>query len=69
MLIGGVVDDQLDHHLQTAVMRLDQELFEVLHRAVVGVHAQVIGDIVAVIAQGRGEKRQQPEAGDAQVLQ
>ena len=69
MLVGGVIDDQLNHHLQAAVMRLGQELPEVLHGAVVGVHAEVVGDIVAVIAQGRGEERKQPQASNAQVLQ
>ncbi len=29
----------------------------------------VVGDVVAVVAQGRGEEGQEPEAGDAEVLQ
>src|SRR5437867_621526 len=31
-------------------------------------YAHVIGDIVAIIAQGRRKKRQQPETGDAEIL-
>ena len=69
MLIGGVIDDQLDHHLQAAVMGRIEKLPEIVHGAVVGVHAEVVGDIVAVVAQRRREKREQPQAGDAQVLQ
>ena len=68
MLIGGVIDDQLDHDLQAACMRLAQELTKVLHGAVVRMHAQVVGDVVAVVAQRRREERQQPEAGDTQIL-
>ena len=69
MLVGGVIDDQLNHHLQAAVMRLDEELPEVLHGAVVRVDAHVVGNIVAVVAQRRGEERKKPEASDTQVLQ
>ena len=32
-------------------------------------HVEVVGDVVAVVAQGRREERQQPDAGDAQILQ
>ena len=69
MLIGGVIDDQLDHHLQSAVVRRVEKALKILERAVAGVDAHVIGDVVAVVAQRRREKRQQPQAGDAQVLQ
>ena len=32
-------------------------------------HIFVVGDVVTVVAQGRWEKRQQPETGDAQFLE
>ena len=32
-------------------------------------HVLVVGDVIAIIAQGRGIKRQQPECRDPQVLQ
>ena len=38
-------------------------------RAVVGMDVGVVGDVVAVVAQRRGIERQQPERGDAEVLQ
>ena len=45
-----------------------RERLEVVQRAVLRIHASVVGDIVTVIAQWRGEERQQPDCGDAQVL-
>ena len=69
MLVGGVVDDQLDHHLHVAGVGCVEELLEVVDGAVGGVDVDVVGDVVAVVAQGRGEEGQEPEAGDAEVLQ
>ena len=40
-----------------------------LERAVGRVDLGVVGDVVAVVAQRRGIERQQPERGDAEVLQ
>ena len=34
-----------------------------------GLTLDVVGDVVAVVAQGRGEEGQEPEAGDAEVLE
>ncbi len=69
VLIGGVVDNQLHHDLHIALVGGVQEQLEVVDRAVTGVDRKVIGDVVAVIAQGRRKKRQEPEAGNAQILQ
>ena len=49
MLVAGVVDDQLDHYLHVAGMRLVEKLFEVLDRPVGRVDAGVVGDVVAVV--------------------
>ena len=53
---------------QTARIRLVEKLSEVLHGPVVRVHAQVIGNVVSVIAQRRREEGQEPKAGYAQIL-
>ena len=45
------------------------ERLEVLERAVAGVHAPVVGDVVAVVFERRREERQDPQAGDAEPLQ
>ena len=69
MLVGGVVDDELDEDLHVALVSGGEEELEVFDGAVAGVNGGVVGDVVAVVAQGRGEEREKPEAGDAQVLE
>ena len=69
MLVGGVVDHQLDHHLHVAAVGGVEEGAKIVQRPVGRVHAAIVRDVVAVIAQGRREEGQKPQAGDAQVLQ
>ena len=42
---------------------------EILQRSVVRIDVVIIGDVVAVIAQRRRIKRQEPDRGDAELLQ
>ena len=60
VLVGGVIDNQLDHHLQTAIVGLLQKLLEVRNGPVTGVHVQIVGDVVAIVPQRRRKERQQP---------
>ena len=69
MLIGAVIDDQLDHHLQAAIMRRIEKALKLLDRSVARVDAHVVGDVVAIVAQGRGKEGQDPQAGHAEVLE
>ena len=69
VLVGGVVDDQFGNHLEAAPVRLAHEVLGVGARAVLRVHVAVVGDVVAVVAEGRRVEGQQPEGVDAQVLQ
>ncbi len=69
MLIRRVVDHQLGDDLQIALVSGAQEIAKVAQRAVRLVHVGVIRDVVAVVPQGRGIERQQPDRGDAQVLE
>ncbi len=68
MLVRGMVDDQLGDDAQAAAVRLVDELFEVLARAVGGVDLAVVGDVVPVVLAWRGVERQQPDGVDAEVL-
>jgi len=68
VLVGGVVEHEFDHDAQVALMRGIEKPLEVVQRAVAGVHADVIRDVVAVVFERRGKERQQPEAGDAKAL-
>jgi len=69
VLVGGVVDDEFGDDAQTAPLGFLNEALEILHGPEIGIDRAVIGDVVAVVAAGRGVKRQQPERGDAELLQ
>ena len=69
MLVRGVVADQLGDHPQPAPVRLADELAHVAQRAVVGVDAEVVGDVVAVVLERRRIERQHPDRRDAEVAQ
>ena len=51
MLVGGVVDDQLDQDLDAAGVRGVDEGGEVGERAVAGMDVAIVGDVIAVVAQ------------------
>jgi len=67
MLIGRVVQDQLDDDAQTAIVRGLQEILEVIEVPVARMNIDVIGDVVTVVSQWRGEEGQQPETRHAKV--
>ena len=52
-----------------ARVRRVEEPLEVVERAVDRVDRRVVRDVVPVVAQRRRVERQQPEAGDAEILQ
>ncbi len=61
VLVGGMVDHQFGDDAQPARMGGANQPAHVGHGAVVGMHAAVVGDVVAVVAAGRGIERQQPD--------
>ena len=69
MVGGGVVHDEVGDHAHAALVRLLDELAEVVHRPVVGVEGEEVRDVVAAVAQRRLVHRQQPEAVDAEPLE
>jgi hypothetical protein len=69
VLIGGVVDDELGEHANAHAVGLVDEPLEVVQRPVDRVHRRVISNVVPVVAQWRGVKRQQPQAVHAEVAQ
>ena len=69
MLVGGVVDDEVDDHADAALLGAVRELDEVAERAVARIDVVVVGDVVAVVAAGRGLERHQPDRGDAEPVQ
>ena len=62
-----MVDHELRDHAQSTAMRLAQERPEVTQRAVRGVNAGVVRDIVAFVFERRRAERQQPNSRNAEV--
>ena len=69
VLVAGVVHHEVDDHADVALVRLVEEVVEVLDRAGLGEDVGEVGDVVAAVAQGRGEERRHPQAVDAQPVQ
>ena len=69
MLVGRVVDHQIHHDLQTAPVRLGEQLVHVLQRAEQRVDVLVVGDVVAVVVLRRPVDRGQPQHVHAKISQ
>ena len=69
MLVGRVVDDELGQHADVQRVRGVDELLEVVQRAVDRIDRRVVGDVVPVVSKRRRIEREQPQAGDAEVVQ
>ncbi len=69
VLVGGVIDDELGDDAQAAPLGFLDEALEILHGPEIGIDVAIVGDVVTVVAAGRGIERQQPQRGDAEVLQ
>ena len=69
MLVGGVVDDEVDEDAHAALIAGVGELDEVAEGAVAGIDVVVVGDVVAVVAHGRGLEGHEPDGGDAEALE
>ena len=67
--VGGMVDHELGDHLQLSALGFLHETAEVLHGTEIGIDLAILGNVVAVVAARRGVERQQPERGDAEILQ
>ena len=52
-----------------ALLGFLDEAAEILHRPEIGIDVAIVGDVVAVVAAGGGVERQQPQRGDAEILQ
>ena len=66
VLVRGVVDDELGDDSDAAGVGGAHEAAHVGRGAVVWMHAPVLGDVIAVVAQGRRIERQQPDRRHAQ---
>ena len=69
MLVGRVIDDEVDDDANAALLGLVRELDEIAERAVARVDGVVVGHVVAVVAVRRFLEGHQPDRGDAEPLQ
>jgi hypothetical protein len=69
MLVGGVVDHQVDQHAHAALRRGVRELHEVAERAEARIDVVVVRHVVAVVAARRGLERHEPDGGHAQAAE
>ena len=68
MLVRGMVQHELGDDPQPALLGLAHERFEIRQRAVNRVDGIIIRDVIPVILERRRIKREQPQRGDAEVL-
>ena len=69
VLVRRVVEDELGDDPEPPPVRLVEEALEVRQGAILGVDAHVVGDVVAVVPLRRGIEGQEPERGDAEILE
>ncbi|VUX29450.1 Uncharacterised protein [Bifidobacterium pseudocatenulatum] len=69
MLVGRVVDHQIHHDLQTALVRFGKQLVHILQGAEQRIDILIIGNIVAVVVLRRPVDRAQPHHVHAEVGQ
>ena len=69
ILIGGVIDHQLRDDTQITLMCSVQKRAEIVERAEIRIHVEIIGDVVAVIAQRGRIERQHPDCSDSELLE
>ncbi len=67
VLVRGMIDDELCHHPESEAVRLSQHGSKIVECPVLGMNVLVVGDVVAVILEGRGVERHQPDGIDAEV--
>ena len=69
MLVGRVVEHEVDEHAHPALTGGGDQVVEILEAAEARIDAVVVGDVVAAVASRRGIERQQPEGVDPQPAQ
>src|ERR1043166_6362964 len=63
-----MIDDQLGADPQPPLVRRVQKILEIVERPVLWIHIEIIRDVVAIVAQWRRIKRQQPDGGDSEFV-
>ena len=69
MLVGAVIQDQVENDGNAALFRLGDELFHIGHGAEHGIDGPVVGNVVAIVHLRGLADRRHPDAVNAQILQ
>src|SRR5206468_9141670 len=69
ILIGSVINHEFGNDAQVTLMCSVEERPEVIQRAEIWIDVEIIGDVVAVVAQRGRIEWQQPDGSDPQLLQ
>src|SRR5262245_16791831 len=69
MLVGGVIEDELCNHTDSAAVRFPKESLEIGQGAIRRVHARVVRGVVTIVLQWRWIERKQPDRSDSEILQ
>ena len=69
ILIGRVIDHEFGDDAQIPLMRRIKKRAKIIERAEVRVDVEIIGDVVPVVAKRRRIKRQEPDGGNAELLE
>src|SRR6476619_7987247 len=69
ILIGGVIDHEFSNNAQPTLVCRVEKGTEIVKRAVVRIDVEIVGDVIAVILQGRRIKREQPDRADTEFLE
>ena len=68
VLVGRVVDDELDENFDVPLVRRPHERDEIVQRAVLWMDVQVIRDVITIVFERRRKERQQPYASGPERL-
>ena len=66
VLVGAVIEHEVHHDADAALLCLGHQSVEVLHRAIGRVDARVVRDVIAVVHHRRGIDRRQPHRPHAE---
>ena len=69
MLVGRVIEHQLDDHVHSPFVCGVQKTPEVIEGPVARVDVAVVRDVVSIVAEGRWKERKEPEAIDAKSFE
>src|ERR1700734_1727114 len=69
VLVGGVIDHKIYYYPYAALTCTMRELDKIAERPIGGIDPVIVGNVIPVVAAGRGLERHQPNRSHAEALQ